>query len=136
MKNAYKLILAAAAFAAVVLFAPALVHAQEAAPAVAEASAVATPSAAGASEVAKPDAIAETVGGIAAKYPILITILTVIGALRTVFKPLVSWYEARVAATADEADDVRLAAWKTSWWFKLIAWGLDFTASIKVGPQR
>lgn len=84
----------------------------------------------------KPDVIAETVAGIAAKYPILVTILTIIGGLRAVFKPLVSWYEARVAETADDTDDARLAKWKSSWWFKALAWGLDFGASIKVGVRK
>lgn len=70
------------------------------------------------------------------QHPWLSMALLVIGGLRTLFKPLVSWLEARAAATPDTADDERLKKAEASWWFRALAWALDFTASIKVGPQK
>lgn len=70
------------------------------------------------------------------KYPWLSMAFLVIGLLRTLFKPLVSWLEARAAATPDPTDDEKLRAAEASWWFRALAWLLDFTASIKVGPQK
>lgn len=123
----------AAAVLAVFLTLATRSHAQALAPA-ADVAPAAAVTAGDQSQVS--DVIATTVSGIAAKYPVIVTILSLIGALRTVFKPLVSWYESRVAETTDTADDARLAAWKTSWWFRILAWGLDFGASIKVGPRK
>jgi len=70
------------------------------------------------------------------QHPWVATLFLVIGLLRTVFKPLVTFLEQRAASTADPADDARLQAAEASWWFRTLAWALDFGASIKVGPQK
>lgn len=84
---------------------------------------------------ATPDPITGLVQSAAAQYPWLLAIFSAIGILRTVAKPVMSWLHARAAATADTADDAKLERVEASWWFKVIAWLLDYTASIKVGPQ-
>ncbi len=72
---------------------------------------------------------------LAQKYPWIITVLAAVGALRTIFKPAMSWLQSRVAATPDTADDARLERVQHSLWYAVLAWLLDYTASIKIGPQ-
>lgn len=70
------------------------------------------------------------------QHPWIATVLLLVGVLRSVFKPIVTVLEQRAAATADTADDERLKKAEASWWFRALAWLLDFGASIKVGPQK
>lgn len=74
--------------------------------------------------------------GIAAKYPILLTVLSVIGVLRTLVKPIMSFLHQRAGETIDTADDERLAKAESSWWFKTIAYVLDWTASVKLPVKK
>lgn len=99
----------------------------------ATAEAVAAPAATGSDLTA---VLVSVLDPLVVQHPWLSMALLVIGGLRTLFKPLVSWLEARAAATPDTADDERLKKAEASWWFRALAWALDFTASIKVGPQR
>lgn len=71
-----------------------------------------------------------------ANHPWASALLIAVGVLRSIFKPIVSVLEQRAAATADTADDERLKRAEASWWFRALAWFLDFGASIKVGPQK
>lgn len=70
------------------------------------------------------------------QHPWIASVLLLVGVLRSVFKPIVTLLEQRAAATADTADDERLKKAEASWWFRALAWLLDFGASIKVGPQK
>ncbi len=72
----------------------------------------------------------------AQSHPWLMTILSLIGAFRAVAKPLTTWYEARVKATPDTADDIQLENVQHSIFYKALCWLLDFGASVKVGPQK
>lgn len=73
---------------------------------------------------------------LAASYPWLVTLLTVIAALRLVFKPLMSALHAYVQSTASPTDDELLARVEHSRAYKVAAWLLDYLGSIKVGPQK
>lgn len=74
-----------------------------------------------------------TFGG---KYPIIITIFTVIGVLRVINKPLFAFFHAFVAATPSTKDDEILASVEQSKVYKAICFVLDWTLSIKVGTQK
>lgn len=87
---------------------------------------------AGAQNIIAPDAFAAFVANLAAKYPWISIIVAAVGVLRLVFKPIVSFFHARAAATADAADDEALVKIERSWWFKALAWFLDYTASVKI----
>ncbi|MBX3736724.1 MAG: hypothetical protein KF715_08550 [Candidatus Didemnitutus sp.] len=71
----------------------------------------------------------------AAKYPWVLTLLAVMGGLRFFFKPVVSLVEAYVRSTPQKTDDEYFDKVEHSAAFKIIAWALDFFASVKVGPQ-
>jgi hypothetical protein len=68
----------------------------------------------------------------AREYPWLFTLVAFIGGLRLIFKPLVSFWQTVCEATPDAEDDARFARWKSSAWFRVLAWILDFGASIKL----
>lgn len=70
------------------------------------------------------------------EYPILTKIIIVIGILRMVFKPLMTVLAQRVEVTASDEDNKKLEAFKASWWYVVIAFLLDFTASIKIPTQK
>lgn len=82
------------------------------------------------STVTAPDPFADFVSGVAAKFPVVITILSAIGIMRTCAKPLFGAYEKYVASTETKEDDERLAKWRGAWWFKTFAYVLNWTASI------
>lgn len=73
--------------------------------------------------------------GLAAKYPIILTIVAAIGTLRFFCKPVVSLIEAYVKSTASTADDAYLVKVEASAPVKWFSWLLDFVCSVKVGPQ-
>jgi hypothetical protein len=98
-------------------------------------------------QVAAPDAApliqADTAAAIATpfivalalKAPWVITILAVMGGLRFFFKPILSLVEAYVKSTPQTTDDEYFDKVEHSRAFKIVAWALDFFASVKVGPQ-
>ena len=71
---------------------------------------------------------------VARDHPWIVTALLVIGALRAVFKPVMSLLRLRAAATPDTSDDARLTRFESSPIARLLTWSLDFFASIKVAP--
>lgn len=66
------------------------------------------------------------------KYPLVSTILFVMGALRTVIKPFMVFYEKHVAETPETTDDEKLAGIKSAKWYKALSFVLDYTASVKL----
>lgn len=84
---------------------------------------------------ATPDPITGLVQSAAAQYPWVVAIFAAMGLLRTVAKPVMSWLHARAAATVDTADDAKLERVEASWWYRALAWLLNYTASIPFGPQ-
>ena len=71
----------------------------------------------------------------ALKYPVILSVIAAMGALRFFFKPIVSLVEAYVRSTPGSRDDEYFDRVNHSAVFKAFAWLLDFGASIKVGPQ-
>ncbi|MBI5689266.1 MAG: hypothetical protein HZC55_04155 [Verrucomicrobia bacterium] len=84
---------------------------------------------------AEGGAIASFITGLAGSHPWFVTLAAVMGALRLVFKPIVSAIEAYVRSTPTTADDEFVEKVEHSAAFKAFAWGLDFFGSIKLGPQ-
>lgn len=95
-----------------------------------------TASAVPANPAAEADGLTGFVEPLVVKYPVLATVLMLIGILRAIFKPIVTYLENRAAATPDTADDEKIKAVEASGWYRALAWVLDFGASIKVGPQK
>jgi hypothetical protein len=114
------LLLIGAALLALAFAIPAA-HAQDAAPAAAE-LAPPTP---------QPEATDTLVADLAAKYPLLVTALAVVGLLRLLVKPVMEFLRARAAATETKADDERLDRIERSWWLRALLFVLDWGASIK-----
>lgn len=73
--------------------------------------------------------------GAAGKYGIVAQILMVIGALRVVFKPVMSLIQAVVKVTPSEQDDSLLNKILESKAYIAISYILDWSASIKL-PQK
>jgi hypothetical protein len=67
-----------------------------------------------------------------AKYPQAIMVFTAVGVLRAIFKPIMVVLENYVKATPSADDDVWLEKLKVSKPYKVVAWLLDYTASIKL----
>ena len=70
------------------------------------------------------------------KYPSAVMLFTAIGVLRAVFKPIMTVLESYVAATPSASDDEALKGFKASKAYAWIAWFIDYTASIKIAPQK
>lgn len=64
--------------------------------------------------------------------PVLSMILMVMGGLRMVIKPIMMYYEKKVAESPDKADDEKLAKLKEAGWYKALAFILDYAASVKL----
>jgi hypothetical protein len=120
-----RLLVLLATIVAVLCLAAHVTHAQNATADVAPAPALADEAA----PVA--DLLTSIISPLVVKYPIISTVIFVIGLLRLLLKPLVEFLRARVAATADLEDDRRLAAAEASWWWKALLFILDWGASIK-----
>lgn len=82
------------------------------------------------------DVVSALVIPLATKYPWVALVLTVVGGLRLLIKPVMSALKTRAAETIDTADDERLARAEGSWWFRMLAFLLDYTASIKLPPPK
>lgn len=70
------------------------------------------------------------------KYPNAVMVLTAVGVLRAIFKPLMGVWEAYVASTPSVSDDEVLNNFKTSKLYKALAWFVDYAASIKLPGQK
>ena len=87
-----------------------------------------------------PNPAADAAAGIAsgviaaltAKYGWLLAVVSWIGVLRAVFKPLMLLVEATVKATPGLADDEAIAKFESGPIYKWLVWGLDWLASVKV----
>jgi hypothetical protein len=73
--------------------------------------------------------------GFVAKYPILTTVLLVMGLLRAVNKPIMEAIRAFVKATPNPGDDLVLEKVEASKAYKAFCFALDWSTSIKIGPQ-
>jgi hypothetical protein len=67
-----------------------------------------------------------------AKYPTLAAIVVVVGIMRIIAKPLMTFLHSVVQATPSDWDDKLLAKVEASKWLKWLLWALDYAASIKV----
>jgi hypothetical protein len=56
----------------------------------------------------------------------------VIGILRTIFKPAMALLEAFVLATPGTTDDEKLKTFKASQVYRVLAWLVDYLASVKL----
>lgn len=66
------------------------------------------------------------------KYPEFGTFLFIMSILRSVFKPLISVWQAYVEATPGDADNKKMSEVMGSQAWAFIKWFIDFFASIKV----
>ncbi len=66
------------------------------------------------------------------KYPVIVSIIAVMGTLRIIFKPIMSVLHAYVESTETLKDDEKLAKAEASKYYKAIAWLVDFFASYKL----
>jgi len=69
---------------------------------------------------------------LAVKYPIIATIVIIIGSLRIVFKPIMSAIKNYTDQTESKADDEALAKFEGSKFYNGLVWFLDFAGSIKL----
>ena len=74
----------------------------------------------------------ELILGLLVKYPVVGTILMVVGVARAIFKPIMSVAAAYVKATPSLKDDAAFEGVEGSKIYKSIAWFLDYTLSIKL----
>jgi hypothetical protein len=79
-----------------------------------------------------PDAVTGIITALVQKAPWVTAILTVIGVLRLILKPLFSFLHSVVKATPTEKDDQLLAKVEGSTALKWVTYGLDWLCSIKV----
>lgn len=68
------------------------------------------------------------------KYGIAVQVVSVFGTLRVVFKPLMVFLSAMVAATPSKIDDSVLARIQASPAYSWLSFALDYVASLKL-PQ-
>ena len=76
------------------------------------------------------------VANLAARYPWLATVFMVIGFLRTFGKPLMTLVEKFAASTPGSRDDILIQKVEASTGYKLLAFVLDWTTSVKIGPSQ
>lgn len=80
--------------------------------------------------------IAALILQLAEKYPAVIAVVSVIGVLRVIFKPIMSVIEAYIAYTPDKGDDAKLEEVKSSKVYKAVAFVLDWFASVKLPVKK
>lgn len=78
------------------------------------------------------DAISKFLVPLVAKYPVLATIIAVLGTCRLLLKPTFTWLHSVVQATPTTKDDEWLQKAESSAWFRWLSYGLDYVASIKL----
>ena len=74
----------------------------------------------------------ELIVSLAGKYPIVITIVSVIGVLRLVFKPLFTFLHAVVDAVPGDADNKLLDGFEKGKAYQVAKFVLDLFASVKL----
>lgn len=78
------------------------------------------------------EAIVALLMSLLGKYPLIGSILMVMGILRSVFKPLFALARAYVSASPSAKDDAALDGIEKSAIYKGLAFALDYLASIKL----
>ncbi len=81
---------------------------------------------------AAPDPVTAFIQMLAGRYPWVVAAWTLVGFLRMVFKPAMGWMHKVVAETSSLEDDAALERVEHSTAFKVFAFLLDYTASIKL----
>lgn len=76
--------------------------------------------------------IQQTIIDLVSHYPVIATILMVIGVARMIFKPFFSFMQAVVDATPSANDNEILAKVEASKVYKAIAYAFDWFGSIKL----
>lgn len=82
------------------------------------------------------ETLANLLGGLVVKYPWAMTILVVIGVLRSINKPLFSLMRALAKSTTNTTDDGVLDQIEQSKAYKILTYILDWTTSVKLPPQK
>jgi hypothetical protein len=77
-------------------------------------------------------ALMPVVQGVLGKYGWLSQVVMIIGLLRVIFKPLMTYFESRAAETPGTEDDEQLARFERGPVYKVIHFILDFGGSIKL----
>jgi uncharacterized protein (UPF0254 family) len=77
-------------------------------------------------------AVVAFVLGLAQKYPLALSVFSVVGVLRAVFKPIVSGLRAVADATPSPKDNALLDKVEGGKVFKAVAWFIDYISSIKL----
>ena len=75
-------------------------------------------------------------GALAGKYGVVVQILSLVGTLRLVMKPIVTAAQAITAATPTTKDDAVVAEVVASKWYKGLSFVLDYLASIKLPAAK
>jgi hypothetical protein len=78
------------------------------------------------------DFIVPLIQGLSAKYPVLVSVFLVMGVLRSIFKPLMTFLHAYVLATPSEKDNKKLAKLESSKVYKAIVFLVDYFSSVKL----
>jgi hypothetical protein len=81
------------------------------------------------------DFITQFIVGFASTHPWLVTVASIMGAFRLLFKPIMGAIEAYVKSTPTTADDAFFETVEHSGTYKALAWCLDWFGSVKIGPQ-
>lgn len=76
------------------------------------------------------------IAGFADKFPIIATVLMVVGALRVINKPLFAVARALVAATPADSDDKILDSVEQSKVYQVFSFILDWSASVKLPSKK
>lgn len=69
-------------------------------------------------------------------YNTAITVLAVIGAIRLVFLPIVGGINVAIKNSPSTEDDIKWEKIKTSWWFLLLQYLLDYAAGVQIVPPE
>lgn len=69
---------------------------------------------------------------LAQKAPVILSILSIVGLLRLVMKPLMSILKAVAAETATDKDDKIIEKVESSAIWKGLCWVIDYVASVKL----
>ena len=76
--------------------------------------------------------VAPLLGALSGKYGIIMQVISVMGTLRVVFKPLMLGLQFYVTLTPDPSDNVWLSNFMGSKWYAVIQFLIDWVASIKL----
>lgn len=69
---------------------------------------------------------------VALKYPLLLTLISIMGVCSAIFKPTMSLLEAFVLATPSKTDDEELHKFQESKVYKTLVWLVDYIARVKI----